>query len=56
MRIRINNHVDEELVVKYREALDHIKWLESEVLRLKMLLEGENTMMNSLKTIKPRDN
>ena len=48
------NELDaEELRRKYREALAHINWLEQEVLRLKLLLEGDNSMSNSLPTIKP---
>ena len=41
---------------KYREALAHIHWLEQEVLRLKLILEGDNSMCNSLPTVKPVDN
>lgn len=44
---------DEELKRKLREAYQEIQWLESEVLRLKMLLNGENTMCNSLPFPRP---
>lgn len=48
------NELDvEELRKKYREALAQIHWLEQEVLRLKLLLEGDNSMSNSLPTAKP---
>ena len=43
----------EELIKKLQEYMDRIKYLEGEVIRLKLLLEGENTMMNSLPTRKP---
>ena len=59
-RNRINNHVSEneieDLERKYQESLAHIHWLEQEVLRLKLLLEGDNSMCNSLPTVKPVDN
>jgi hypothetical protein len=56
MRIRISNYMSdltEELIEKLQEYMDRIKYLEGEVIRLKLLLEGENTMMNSLPTRKP---
>lgn len=49
------NEID-DLQQKYREALAHIHWLEQEVLRLKLILEGDNSMCNSLPTVKPVDN
>ena len=36
-----------------REHIEYIEYLEKEVLRLKMLLAGEDIMMNSFST--PRD-
>ena len=47
----------EKQVLKHRleQARQHIERLEQEILRLKMLLNGENTMMNSLGPNYPRD-
>lgn len=42
----------EDLERKLREAYDTIHWLEQEVQRLKLLLAGENVMMNSFGTQK----
>ena len=44
---------DQELLEKYRHALDTIHWLEQEVLRLKLLLEDKDVINNSLSTRKP---
>ena len=35
---------DQELLEKYRDALDTIHWLEQEVLRLKLLLEDKDVI------------
>lgn len=43
---------DEQLAERYREALKTIEWLEKEVIRLKLLLEGKDIMMNSLPNTK----
>jgi hypothetical protein len=40
----------EQLKKELRASRKHIKWLESEILRLKMLLEGKDVIMNSLPT------
>ena len=45
----------EDLETKLREAYDTIHWLEQEVQRLKMLLAGENVMMNSFGTQKKKN-
>lgn len=58
IRRPINNdmslHID-RIEEKLRNALKKIDWLESEVLRLKMLLNGEDIMKNSLSTPKDDD-
>lgn len=43
---------DQDLIQKYRQALDTIHWLEQEVLRLKLLLEEKDVINNSLSTPK----
>ena len=40
---------------RLEQARQHIERLEQEILRLKMLLNGDNTMMNSLGPNYPRD-
>ena len=48
----ISNYVD-DVEARLREALKYIEYLEKEILRLKMLLEGKDTIMNSFPTKKP---
>lgn len=43
----------DDVQAKLREALNHIVYLEKEILRLKMLLENKDTIMNSFST--PKD-
>jgi hypothetical protein len=43
------------LELRLEQARQHIERLEQEILRLKMLLNGDNTMMNSLGPNYPRD-
>ena len=47
-------HID-RIEEKLRTAYKKIDWLEAEVLRLKMLLNGEDIMKNSLSTPKDDD-
>ena len=44
---------NQELIEKYRQALETIHWLEQEVLRLKLLLEDKDVINNSLSTRRP---
>lgn len=45
----------EDLEQKLTQAYETIRWLEQEVLRLKMLLAGKDVMMNSLSNQKTVD-
>ena len=42
----------DDVEARLRKALEYIEYLEKEVLRLKMLLEGKDTIMNSFPTKK----
>ena len=45
----------DQLIEKLQRAYVRIKWLEDELLRLKMLLAGDDSMCNSLSHPKPQD-
>ena len=44
---------NQEILEKYRQALETIHWLEQEVLRLKLLLENKDVINNSFSRPKP---
>ena len=44
---------EQELIDKYKQALQQIHWLENEVMRLKLLLEDKDIIKNSLSTPRP---
>jgi len=48
----VNHESNEQLLKRYQRALKRIQWLEQEVMRLKMILEGVDVMKNSLPTKK----
>lgn len=49
----MDEHKEERLILEIRQSHERIRWLEQEILRLKMLLEGRDVMMNSLRTTPP---
>ena len=45
----------DQLLEKLKHAYIRIEWLEAELLRLKMLLSGDDSMCNSLSHPKPEN-